>query len=178
MKHSESSIQQACVSAFRAKYPWAAKLLIHVKNEECGGAKAGGIHKAEGVVAGASDLLLLIPSVFQAGFCPYLCIEMKSEKGRIRDSQLSYREHVQAVGSYYVICRSLDQFMNLADEYMPGVPDNIKQSLRLAWSKDEQEAVKKARQELQNKVVGNNKPRRTKSVTAARNQLKSILSKA
>lgn len=177
MNHIESSIQQACVASFRAKYPWAAKLLIHVKNEETGGARAGGIHKAEGVVAGAPDLLLLIPSNFLIGPCPYLCIEMKSEKGRIKDSQLLYRTYVQAAGSQYIICRSVDDFMAIADEYMSGVSDEIKETLKLTWRAEDAENVRKAREELQSKLVGGRQPRRKKSVTEARKQLKAIINK-
>lgn len=178
MNHQESQIQQACIAAFRAKYPWASKLLIHVKNEEAGGRVAGAIHKAEGVVAGAPDLLLLIPSSFLTNeFCPYLCIEMKSEEGRKRDSQLLYRTYVQSVGSFYIFCYSLEQFLTIADEYMKGVPEQTRQTLMLAYRAEEAEHIRKAREELKKAQATNPKPRRKKSVTEARNQLKAIINK-
>lgn len=178
MNHSESSIQISCINHFRAKYPWASKLLIHVKNEEAGGRVAGAIHKAQGVVAGAPDLLLLIPSSFlNSDYCPYLCIEMKSEKGRKRDSQLIYRTYVQAVGSQYVFCYSVDDFNTLVDEYMANVDPAIINCLKLQYRADEAESLRKARQELQSQVAGGSKPRRRKSVSAAREELKSILHK-
>lgn len=176
MKHTESSIQQACVAAFRAKYPYAAKCLIHVKNEEAGGVVAGGIHKAEGVVAGAPDLLLLIPSQFRGAFCPFLCIEMKSAKGRVRDSQLLYRTTIQCVGSLYIICRSLDEFMALVDEYMAGVSSNVIEPLKLQHRAEDAERINKARQELKALSMNNNKPRPKKSVSDARKRLAEILS--
>lgn len=62
--------------------------------------------KAEGVTAGVADLLLLVPTDRHHG----LCVEMKTAKGRQRDSQRAWQAEVEAQGYKYVICRSFDDF--------------------------------------------------------------------
>lgn len=109
MRHRESIIQQNCVRWFRLQYPKLARLLFAVPN---GGARRpieGAIMKAEGTLAGVSDLLLLYPS---KGFHA-LCIEMKTEKGRQQPSQKLFQAAVEEMGYKYVICRSFEGF---ADE--------------------------------------------------------------
>lgn len=108
MRHEESRIQQICVKWFRLKYSELARLLFAVPN---GGARRpieGKIMKAEGTLAGVSDLILLYPS---KGFYA-LCIEMKTKKGRQQPSQKLFQRAVEDVGYKYVICRSFDDFMN------------------------------------------------------------------
>lgn len=112
--HEESRIQQACVRWFRLQYPRLARLLIAVPN---GGGRSkveAAIMKGEGVTAGASDLLLLVPS----GECPYLCIEMKTPKGRQSPAQREWQAEVEAVGGRYAVCRSLDDFISLINDYL------------------------------------------------------------
>lgn len=69
MNHEESKLQQECVAWFRTQYPEYAMLLIHPINEGSGHTQMDrrrqGIHKAEGAVAGAPDLLFFLPS-----YCP------------------------------------------------------------------------------------------------------------
>ena len=61
MKHEESHIQRNCVKWFRLAYPKLARLLFAVPNGGKRGIREAAIMKAEGVVAGVADLLLLIP---------------------------------------------------------------------------------------------------------------------
>lgn len=112
--HEESRIQQACVRWFRLQYPRLARLLIAVPN---GGGRSkveAAIMKGEGVTAGVSDLLLLVPS----GECPYLCIEMKTRKGRQSPAQREWQVEVERAGGRYVLCRSLEEFMNVVNTYL------------------------------------------------------------
>lgn len=112
--HEESRIQQACVMWFRLQYPRLARLLIAVPN---GGGRSkveAAIMKGEGVTAGASDLLLLVPS----GKCHYLCIEMKTAAGRQSPAQREWQAEVERAGGRYVLCRSLDDFMKVIDDYL------------------------------------------------------------
>lgn len=107
MKHEESLIQQNCVRWFRLQYPKLARLLFAVPN---GGARRpieGKIMKAEGTLAGVSDLLLLYPSKGFHG----LCIEMKTPKGRQQPSQKLFQRAVEEYGYKYAICRSFEDFM-------------------------------------------------------------------
>jgi hypothetical protein len=71
--------------------------------------------KAEGVVPGVADLILL-KSNRQFGA---LLIEMKTEKGRQRESQKKWQEIVTSDGEYkYVVCHSLEEFKKEIEEYI------------------------------------------------------------
>ena len=113
MVYQESKIQQAAVKWFRYQYPKLRKLLFAVPN---GGARdrvTGAILKAEGVVAGVADLLLLVPSGPYHG----LCIEMKTRTGRQSKSQKEWQQEVEAQGYRYVVCRSEIDFRNAVKVY-------------------------------------------------------------
>lgn len=114
MRHQESKTQQICVRWFRLQYPALALNLFSVPN---GGSRRrieGAILKAEGVVAGVADLLLLYPSKGFHG----LCIEMKSPKGRQRPSQALWQRAAENAGYKYIICRSFDDFMGQINDYL------------------------------------------------------------
>lgn len=113
MRHVESNTQIACVRWFRYQYPKLRKLLFAVPN---GGARdrvTGAILKAEGVVAGVADLLLLVPRGGYHG----LCIEMKTRTGRQSKSQKEWQQEVEAQGYRYVVCRSEIDFRNAVKVY-------------------------------------------------------------
>jgi hypothetical protein len=114
MRHIESKIQIACVNWFRLKYPHLKKNLIAIPN---GGARnniTGAILKAEGVIAGCSDLFLFVPSRDYHG----LAIEMKTPSGRQRESQKQWQEAIENQGYRYIVCRSVDEFINEIDSYL------------------------------------------------------------
>ena len=70
--------------------------------------------KAEGQLAGVSDLLLLVPNKhFHA-----LCIEMKTAKGVQRAAQKLFQESVERQGYKYIVARSLDGFMAEIRDYL------------------------------------------------------------
>lgn len=114
MKHRESEIQRFCVKWFRLRYSKLSRLLFAVPNGGARSATEAKIMKAEGVLAGVSDLLLLYPS------CGYhaLCIEMKTEKGRQQDTQKLFQQEVEKVGYRYVVCRSFDDFKDAITNYL------------------------------------------------------------
>lgn len=114
MRHLESNLQTSCVRWFRYQFPQYARLLFAVPN---GGARSqvtGAILKAEGVVAGVADLLLLVPS----GRFHGLCIEMKTRTGRQSQSQKDWERDVRGQGYEYTVCRSLDDFMERVCQYL------------------------------------------------------------
>lgn len=114
MRHEESRIQIACVGWFRMQYPTLAKLLFAVPN---GGARRpleGKIMKMEGTTAGVADLLLLYPS---RGYHA-LCIEMKTATGRQQPTQREWQGAVEKHGYKYVICRSINDFVETVNEYI------------------------------------------------------------
>ena len=81
----EHELQAACVQWFRLQHRHYASLLIAVPNGAAllNGGKGWAELKAEGAVAGAADLLLLVPR----GAFGYLAIEMKTPVGRQRARQ-------------------------------------------------------------------------------------------
>lgn len=114
MKHRESDIQIVCVRWFRLQYPKLARLLIAVPNGGRRDKITGRILKAEGTVAGASDLLLLL----RRGCFGCLCIEMKTEKGMQSESQKIWQKDTEAFGNKYVVCRNITEFMDEINNYL------------------------------------------------------------
>lgn len=117
MRNVESKIQIACVNWFRYKYPQYKKILFSVPNGGVRNSITGAILKMEGALSGVSDLILLKPNRFYG--C--LCIEMKQPKGRQQESQKEWQKAVESVGNKYVVCRSLDEFMNAVEDYLKDV---------------------------------------------------------
>lgn len=127
MKYEESYIQQSCVTWFRYQYPQYAQVLIHPANEGrrdlkmvrtkyglrtvCTSAQR---LKAEGVTPGTADLLLLVPR----GPFGSLAIEMKTEKGKLSDHQSEWGYHYTMAGNLYKVCRSLEDFMSVVNDYL------------------------------------------------------------
>lgn len=111
-KNEESKIQQACVRWFRLQYP--RLVLFAIPNGGYRNAITGAILKAEGVLPGASDLILLHPSGEYHG----LCIEMKTPQGRQQETQKEFQRRVEAVGYKYAICRNFDSFVQEVREYL------------------------------------------------------------
>lgn len=126
---SESRITQSCVRWFRIQYPQYASVLIHPANEgarttrvvgTASGARVistGGARlKAEGLVPGVADLLLLVP---RKGFgC--LAVEMKTPARSSRQSerQVEWEKAAIRAGNRYVVCRSLEDFIAVIREYL------------------------------------------------------------
>jgi len=115
-RHDESNLQMTCVRWFRLQYPEMAGLLFAVPNGSKRGKVTAAILKAEGALAGVSDLLFLMP----AGTCPYLCIEMKTQTGRQSPAQKEFQNNVEAVGARYALVRSFDEFVSLIRNYVKG----------------------------------------------------------
>ncbi|MFR9498011.1 MAG: VRR-NUC domain-containing protein [Rikenellaceae bacterium] len=115
-RHLESKLQIACVTWFRMQYRSLEKVLFAVPN---GGARSkieAKIMKAEGVTPGVADLILLKANSRYGA----LCIEMKTKSNRSTqsDNQLLWQEEITQHGSKYVVCRSLDEFMNEVNNYL------------------------------------------------------------
>ena len=131
----ESYIQQAAVRWFRLQYPHLANLLVHIPNEGKRTMKyikgrlvcTGGVKlKAEGLVKGASDLVLFVPnSQYHA-----LCLETKVEetvidKGKMKvkrtyqsPEQKEWQAVVESQGYKYVVYRSIEEFIKIVKDYL------------------------------------------------------------
>lgn len=112
----EHDLQAACVRWFRSQYPKFANLLIAVPNGAAllNGAKGWARLQREGAVKGASDLILLMPS----GDFGYLCIEMKTPKGKQSRNQCLFEQSVLGGGGGYAMPRSLEEFMRVVNSYI------------------------------------------------------------
>lgn len=104
--NEEHDIQVACVNWFRYAHPHLAMNLFAVPNGGRRDRVTGAKLKAEGVVAGVADLLLLWPNTTHHG----LCIEMKRPKGVQSDSQKMWQKVVEDSGYRYVVCHSVAEF--------------------------------------------------------------------
>ena len=113
-KTEESDLQIACVSWFRLQYPHLANLLWAIPNGGARDAKTGYWLKREGVLAGASDLVLFVPRPKYAS----LHIEMKSGKGRQTPEQKRMQLYLQQYGNKYIVCKTFDDFRSEIESYL------------------------------------------------------------
>lgn len=103
MNHDESVIQAQIVSALSLM----GIFVFMVPNDAAGKitpAKAGRL-KAMGLRAGISDLVL----VGKDGRAHFL--EVKTEKGKLSESQKRFCDYCQSMGWHYAIARSVDHAM-------------------------------------------------------------------
>lgn len=116
-KQEEHRIQTAMVDWFRAQYPKMQHNLFAVPNGGRRDAATGAMLKAEGVLAGVADLILLKSNRNYGA----LLIETKTRKGKQRDSQKEWESKITKDGYKYVIVRSLDDFMCEVKSYLMDV---------------------------------------------------------
>lgn len=116
-KGTEHRLQCACVRWFNLQYPQLHKRLFAVPNGGARSKSEAAKLKAEGVVAGVADLILLKPNRNSHA----LLIEMKTESSASRQSlsQKQWQECVTAEGEYqYTVCRSLEEFIQTINNYL------------------------------------------------------------
>lgn len=114
MRFIESDLQRTCVKWFDILHPQYRLLLFAVPNGGKRNAKEAARMKAEGVRAGVSDLILLLP---RNGYAA-LCVELKTETGRLTERQKEWQEAAREAGCKVVTCRSIDEFINRINEYL------------------------------------------------------------
>lgn len=115
--NEEHRIQTAMVGWFRMQYPKMQHNLFAVPNGGRRDAITGTILKAEGVLAGVADLILLKSNRNYGA----LLIETKTRKGKQRDTQKEWESKITKDGYKYVIVRSLDDFMREVKSYLMDV---------------------------------------------------------
>ena len=116
MRYIEEEVQISCVTWFRLQYHELALLLYHVPNGGKRGKVEAARFKAMGVQRGVSDLCL---DVARSGYHG-LRIEMKKISGDSRQSeeQRKWQEAVEAQGYKYAVCRSLEEFITIVENYL------------------------------------------------------------
>ena len=116
-KHNdeEHRIQCACVKYFNLTYPKLKGRLFAVPNGGRRDAVTASKLKAEGVIAGVSDLILLKSNRDYGA----LLIEMKKKGGYQSPSQKQWQKMICENREYkYVVCHSLDDFIREVDEFL------------------------------------------------------------
>lgn len=110
----EHRIQAACVNWFRLQYPTHASALFAVPNGGRRDRVSGAKLKAEGVLPGVSDLILLLPRGRHHG----LLIEMKTERGKQSQAQRDWQRDMVHRGYKYMVIRSIDEFIDRVTDYL------------------------------------------------------------
>ena len=129
MNQEEHNLQCACVKWFAYQHPELQGLLFAIPNGSYRNKATAGKLKAEGVVAGVADLILLQPMVkydqrlYNGEPVPFsiyhgLCIEMKTKTGRQSPEQGLWQLKVEKYGYKYAVCRSLDDFIATVEGYL------------------------------------------------------------
>lgn len=112
----EHRIQASCVRWFRLKHPQMMHNLFAVPNGGRRDAQTGARLKAEGVLPGVADLILLESNRYYGA----LLIEMKtSSRGSGQSgSQRWWQGEITKDGYKYVVCRSLEEFITEIEDYL------------------------------------------------------------
>lgn len=109
---TESHLQAQCFQHFHNTYPNERGRLFMCHNNPRN-AIDGNRLKAQGMVAGVSDLILLRYNQ------PPLCIEFKLPEGKQQPVQKQWQQIAESTGAKYVIIRSLDEFIKLIENANP-----------------------------------------------------------
>lgn len=121
--HPEEDLQKACCQWYdlqwggrRINGEKIGRLLHHSPNGGKRSTKEAARFKAMGTRAGFPDFWLGIP----VNGCPYLCIELKTlKKGSDQsENQRDYQRLVTAMGARYVVVRTLQEFINVVNNYL------------------------------------------------------------
>lgn len=111
----EHRLQCGCVRWFALRHPTLRGRLFAVPNGGRRDPTTAARLKAEGVVPGVADLILLKRNARHGA----LLIEMKTATGRQSEAQKRWQELLCAEGEYkYVVCRSLDDFVREVSAYL------------------------------------------------------------
>lgn len=116
MRHIEQSLQILCVRWFDLQYPRLRLRLHHSPNGGKRNAIEAAKFKAMGTRAGFPDFILLVPS----GDCPFLGIELKTDRGRQSQHQHEYQLEFESMGARYEIVRTIEEFISVVTEYING----------------------------------------------------------
>ncbi len=113
----EHRLQASCVQWFRLQYPNFRHNLFAVPNGGRRDKVTGAKLKAEGVLAGVSDLILLKSNKHFGA----LLIEMKTRTGAQAVSQKQWQKLIEKDAYKYVICRSLSEFIEQVNSYLSNI---------------------------------------------------------
>ncbi len=108
---NEDRLQSQCVRWFRLQHP--NHVLFAIPNGGNRNAITGALLKKTGTLAGVADLFLMHASLNNGLF-----IEMKVGKNKLTASQKEFKRKAIEAEYGYIVCRTLDEFMNEINEYL------------------------------------------------------------
>lgn len=112
LNRGESKLQIECVKWFRYQYP--NLILFHIPNGGRRDEITAQIMKAEGVLPGVSDLLLMEPRNNFTG----MFIEMKFDKNGLTQDQIKFFLAAEKRKYKCVVCKTVDSFMKEIETYL------------------------------------------------------------
>jgi len=121
MKRLEDKLQEACIKLIRYAYPDV--VCFAIPNGGSRNAIEAAKLKRTGTLAGVADLFVMSNSChFDKGGDPVyyngLWIELKVGKNQQTTSQLEFMEKAQKAGYDYQVCRSIDEFIKIINDYL------------------------------------------------------------
>lgn len=115
ISHQEADIQAEFINKIKILFPKIPdKLIFAVPNGGTRDPKEAINLKRQGVKAGVSDLILLVP---RNGYGS-LCIEFKTATGKQSEHQKEFQQQAEAAGNKYVIARSVMDAIEAVKEYL------------------------------------------------------------
>lgn len=114
--YDEHHLQASEVRYIRGVRPDLSGVFFCIPNGQKRTSRQTAWLKEEGLLPGASDMILL-KSTSQYGF---LCIENKTPKGKQSPEQKVFQYEVERHGGKYIIVRTLDEFMKAITDYLNG----------------------------------------------------------
>ena len=112
--NSEGKIQQSCVMWLRNEYGRVdcnPKIIVFSVPNESKNMKEIMTKKQTGLLAGASDLVVVLPDIV-------LFLECKDSKGKQSDKQIKFEDDVLKLGHPYHVFRSLEEFQRIIFTYL------------------------------------------------------------
>lgn len=114
-RQTEARLQSQCFQWCWNEHPETRYLLFHVENERTDANVIDGARRrAMGLIAGVSDLILLMARGGYHG----LLIEMKTEIGYQSKAQKEWQARVERQGYKYIVCRTFEQFKQIIGDYL------------------------------------------------------------
>jgi hypothetical protein len=113
LKITEHQLQSSIFKYIELAYPKLRPFIFAIPN---GGQRNIGVArklKAEGATAGVWDIFVSLPNLESHG----LYIECKVGKNDLTLTQINFRNNVEPAGYKFCICRSLDDFKKIIDDY-------------------------------------------------------------
>lgn len=105
--YQESQLQQMCVRYFRYVYP--QYVIYAIPNGGFRNAIEAKRLKAEGVLAGVADLVIMLPKGKS------LYIEMKVKGNRQTENQKVFQDKAITLGHLYTVCYSFEEFKEVIE---------------------------------------------------------------